>query len=402
MEVIPEKVYLDDACYLPHHAVFKGNDTGGKIPVIRIHPENLHLQHILWRPDPVAEVRDYRLLIVVYGTTSAPYLALRTLIQLADDEQKAFPLGSTTVRNNSYVDDILAGGHSLESALKTQRQLVALLGAGGFELSKWAANVPELCPDGEASAKLFHDREGVSTLGVLWNPADDCFALRVTPITRVTGSIKRTVLSDVARFFDPLGWASPVLVYGKVFIQKLWMAGNDWDQPLPEQLQSSWTRFAEALPRLNTLNISRLVNFDEHGAVELHGFSDASSCAYAAAVYLRCTDVSGKVSVSLLVAKTKVVPVRQVSVPRLELCGALLVARLLDMTARGLGLSGIPIFAWTDAAVVLAWIRSYPSRWKVFVANRIVKVQSLIPPRNWRYVPSADNPADAATRHFTQ
>lgn len=84
--------------------------------------------------------------------------------------------------------------------------------------------------------------------------------------------------------------------------------------------------------------------------------------------------------------------------PRLELCGALLVARLLDMTARGLGLNGIPIFAWTDAAVVLAWIRSHPSRWKVFVANRVAEVQSLIPPQNWRYVPSADNPADAATR----
>ncbi|KMQ88302.1 hypothetical protein RF55_12237 [Lasius niger] len=426
MEAIPEQeVYLDDACYLPHHAVFKGNDMGGKIRVvfnasfrttsgsllndlllpgpklqselwlilsrwrfyrfaftadiikmfrqIRVHPEDLHLQRILWRSEPVAEVQDYRLLTVVYGTTSAPYLALRTLIQLADDEQEAFPLGSTAVRNNSYVDDILAGGHSLESALETQRQLVALLGAGGFELR-------------------------VSTLGVLWNPADDCFALRVTPTTRVTDSTKRTVLSDVARFFDPLGWASPVLVYGKIFIQELWMAGNDWDQPLPEQLQSSWTRFAEALPRLNTLNIPRSVNFDEHSTVELHGFSDASSRAYAAAVYLRCTDASGRVSVSLLVAKTRVAPVRQVSVPRLELCGALLVARLLDMTARGLGLNGIPIFAWTDAAVVLAWIRSHPSRWKVFVANRVAEVQSLIPPQNWRYVPSADNPADAATR----
>lgn len=239
----------------------------------------------------------------------------------------------------------------------------------------------------------------MSTLGVLWSPADDSFALRVAVAPHAAGTTKRTVLSEVARFFDPLGWAAPVLVFGKIFIQDLWMSGLDWDQSLPINLQTSWSRFAETLPLLNSLRIPRSIDYHDHeGRVEFHGFSDASSRAYAAAVYLRATGDDGTSSVHLLVAKTKVAPVRPVSIPRLRLYGALLVARLLCATADGLGLNDTPIIAWSDAAVVLAWIRSHPSRWKPFVANRVAELQTLVPPNNWKYVASADNPADAATR----
>ncbi|KMQ95643.1 integrase core domain protein [Lasius niger] len=180
------------------------------------------------------------------------------------------------------------------------------------------------------------------------------------------------------------------------------MSGLDWDQPLSTNLQTSWTRFAEALPLLNSLRIPRSVDYhDGEGRVELHGFSDASSWAYAAAVYLRTTNSDGTSLVHLLVAKTKVAPVRPISIPRLELCGALLVARLLRATADGLGLNDTPIIAWSDVAVVLAWIRSHPSRWKPFVANRVAELQTLVPPNSWNYVASEDNPADAATRGIT-
>lgn len=275
----------DDAYYLPHHAVFKNSDPESKIRVvfnasfrttagtslndillpgpklqsdlwviltrwrlfrfaftadivkmfrqIRVHPDDTHLQCILWRSDPAERIRAFRLLTVVYGTSPAPYLALRTLGQLADDEGEKFPHGAEVLRRHSYVDDMLSGGHTLDQALEVQRQLVAILHAGGFELSKWAATRPELCPDGDRNSVLFRDREGVSTLGVLWSSDDDRFALRVAPTATSVGSTKRPVLSDVARFFDPLGWASPVLVFGKIIIQDLWMAGLEWDQPLP-------------------------------------------------------------------------------------------------------------------------------------------------------------------------
>ncbi|XP_011883908.1 PREDICTED: uncharacterized protein LOC105571050 [Vollenhovia emeryi] len=103
-------------------------------------------------------------------------------------------------------------------------------------------------------------------------------------------------------------------------------------------------------------------------------------------------------TVRLLIAKTRVVPVKRPSIPRLELCGAVLLARLMRSTARALGLEHVPAFAWTDATVALAWIRSHPARWKPFVAHRVAEVQDLVPPERWRYVPTGDNPADAATR----
>ncbi|XP_070167756.1 uncharacterized protein [Polyergus mexicanus] len=452
MELVPAtELYREDAYYLPHHAVFKTTGEENKIRVvfnashrtdtgvslndtllagpklqselwliltrwrlyryaftsdivkmfrqIRVHPKDVDLQRILWRSDPTAEVQDFRLTTVVYGTSSAPYMALRTLKQLADDERSAYPLGANAIDSHSYVDDILAGGHTHVDAMEVQRQLVALLAAGGFQLSKWAANAPELCPDGEASDKLFHAREGVSTLGVLWSPSTDSFSLRVTPSVSSNSSTKRSVLSVVARFFDPLGWAAPVLVYGKIFVQDLWAHGLSWDQPLPTELQAKWTKFADSLPRLNKLHTPRSVNYYGNGTtVEVHGFSDASSRAYAAAVYLRTTGVNGNIQVSLLVAKTKVAPVKSVTIPRLELCGALLLARLLHRTIKGLGLDDAPVFAWTDAAVALSWIRAHPSRWPTFVSNRVAEVQGLVPPHRWRYVPTADNPADAATR----
>jgi len=103
---------------------------------IRIHPDDSDLQRILWRTDPREDIRDFRLLTVTYGTTSASYLALRTLLQLADDEEHRYPLGSRTVRENAYVDDILSGGDTIQEALAVKTQTEALLIAGGFELSK--------------------------------------------------------------------------------------------------------------------------------------------------------------------------------------------------------------------------------------------------------------------------
>jgi len=130
-------------------------------------------------------------------------------------------------------------------------------------------------------------------------------------------------------------------------------------------------------------------------------FADASENAYAAAVYLRGIGLSREWQSSLLVAKTKVAPLKLKSIPRLELCGALLAARLLHKVADELHIERDVFYAWSDARVVLAWIRAHPSKWATFVANLVAAIQRLIPEERWHYVSTQQNPADLATRDIS-
>jgi len=179
------------------------------------------------------------------------------------------------------------------------------------------------------------------------------------------------------------------------------MAGIEWDQPMPPTLRTRWQRYADTLHELESLSLPRWTGVSPAGGLELHGFSDASERTYAAAIYLRGTGPLGQVVTSLLIAKTKVAPVKPMSIPRMELCGALLVTRLLRQMATGLSIPNHDLYAWTDAKVVLAWLRAHPSRWKPFVANRVAAIQETVPASRWHYVATNENPADAATRGFT-
>ena len=420
----------DDVYYLPHHAVVKPSDPSGKIRVvfnasfrttaglslndlllpgpklqedlwlvltrwrlhryafttdiikmfrqIRIDPADANLQRILWRADPAHEIQAFRLTTVTYGTAPAPYLAIRTLLQLAADEAHRFPLGTSVLRASTYVDDILAGANTLPEALEVKNQTEGLLRAGGFQLARWASNQASLCPDGARTERLFKDADSVGALGVLWTPHDDLLSLRAVPLQDLdTEPTKRSVLSCVARFFDPAGWMAPVVITAEIIIQDLWMAGLEWDDPLPTSLRARWMHFVSNLSHTSFLQIPRWTGVRD--CWELHAFSDASERAYAAAIYLRGLGPTGTIHASLLVAKTRVAPIKPLSIPRLELCGALLAARLLCRTAQDLRLGDCKLHAWTDARVVLAWLRAHPSRWASFVANRVAAIQELLP-----------------------
>ena len=135
--------------------------------------------------------------------------------------------------------------------------------------------------------------------------------------------------------------------------------------------------------------------------VELHGFSDASQAAYSAVVYVRATYANKPPTCQLVLSKTKVAPVKPVTIPRLELCGASLLAKILSTTKETLDLPLDAVHAWCDRTIVLAWLDGSPKRYRTYVANRIANIISLIPPGAWRHVPTAENPADCASRGLT-
>lgn len=370
---------------------------------IAVHPQDSHLQRIVWRCDQDSDVKDYELTSVTYGTTSAPYLALRVLKQLAKEERSRWPRAASALEEATFVDDILSGADNPSEARQLQMDLIDLLQSGGFELSKWASNCSKLigCRDfinSTAKTLPLPANQYVSTLGLQWDTQHDELRVKIMLGPPVSPCSKRSVLSEIAKLFDPLGWLAPVLIRGKILLQDLWLRGIDWDAPLSPDLLTSWEQFHAQIADLDRISVPRWVFTFRDSSISFHGFADASERAYAAAVFIRTTNSAGETRVSLLAARTKVAPIKTVSIPRLELCGAYLLSKLLPAVKATLHAEDAPTHAWTDSEVAFTWIRSHASRWKPFVANRVSAIQTNLPGVTWHHVQSAMNPADLATR----
>ena len=132
--------------------------------------------------------------------------------------------------------------------------------------------------------------------------------------------------------------------------------------------------------------------------IQLHGFCDASEVAYSGVVYIRATDNQNNIHVALVMAKTKVAPIKQLSISCLELCGAVIVSKLLHHMANILEVPLSSVFAWTDSRITLGWLQGNPHRFLTFVGNRVAEIFNAIPVACWRHVKGADNPADCASK----
>lgn len=139
---------------------------------------------------------------------------------------------------------------------------------------------------------------------------------------------KRFLLSFIASLFDPLGLIGPINVIGKILMQQLWQAKITWDESLPMDLHSEALTYISEIHAVSNLNIQRNVVISNRDHIEIHGFCDASETAYGACIYIKGTDSQGIISCNLLCAKSRVAPIKTISLPRLELCGALLLAEL--------------------------------------------------------------------------
>ncbi|XP_075157775.1 uncharacterized protein LOC142231042 [Haematobia irritans] len=368
---------------------------------ILVDERDRNLQLILWRDNPGEPVRHFQLNTVTYGTSSAPYLATRCLQKLAITRMEKYPLGATILKQDFYVDDGMSGSDSLVAAKEMQSQLTALLNEAGFKLRKWCANHRQLLqdiPQDDQEVNLDFENASIKALGLIWSPASDQFCLRANlqPVSVIT---KRSVISDVARIYDPLGIAGPVVVAAKIFIQQLWEDQISWDDELPEDRKTKWHAFRNALNMLDNTHIPRHV-FDGQTAkhIQMHVFVDASERAYGAAIYIRSKLPNKRIIVRLLCAKSRVAPLQKVSLPRLELCAALLGAELANKTKNELRYEDKQLFFWSDSEIVLHWINSASSSLKTFVANRISKIQELTINSQWRHVDSKNNPADLISR----
>lgn len=389
-----------------HRVVFMA-DVRQMYRQMLVAPEHRDYQRILWRDSPAEPLREYRLNTVTYGVSSSPFLACRTVRQLAEDEGDSFPIAKQIMLTDIYIDDVISGLNSYEEAQRAKTQLIDVFKRGGFLLRKWVSNVPQLlsdlrpedCLSGSVNLQLDKVENPIhKVLGLKWDQSSDAFFFEIEASSRPC--TKRAILSELARIYDPLGFLSPITIQAKCLIQKLWILGVTWDQTPPDEVTSTWNLYRSQLTQLSQIRIPRLLTWVTAKSYDLHGFCDSSEKAFGAVIYLRVTLETGEINTHFVCSKARVVPLKRISLPRLELCAAVLLSDLYEFV-RETYLARIPIdavYLWSDSTVVLSWLRSHSSRWVTFVANRVSHIQEITPTGCWHHVPSGCNPADICSR----
>ncbi|KAJ8961944.1 hypothetical protein NQ317_001038 [Molorchus minor] len=295
-------------------------------------------QSILWRFNARDDISIYELTTVSFGISSSPFLSLRTIKQLIEDESHTYPDVVEYVERDMFMDDLLCG----------------------FQMVKWVSNSPELLSHIPEDIKLpslvDFEKGNWKVLGLQWNPFADFFCFSIN--LEKTLCTKRNMLSLISRTYDPL----------------------DWDESAPQAIEKTWEKFQDEFSLLNELKIPRHVLVFENTSLEIIGFADASSAGLASVVYIRAVDTSGHVSVTFLCAQTKVAPISSITLPRLELAAATNLASLIDHV-RDTFSKRTPIkniYAFSDSMITLNWIHSSPRKWKTFLLTRYKLLDAIV------------------------
>ncbi|XP_077292805.1 uncharacterized protein LOC143915858 [Arctopsyche grandis] len=384
------------------HSVAVTADIEKMYRQIRVHPDDQPFQRIIWGLGKGA--RTYQLNTVTYGTACASFLATRCLRALADEHRAEFPEASTVLSRDFYVDDLLSGASSVQELTKLAEQINYILARAGLPLRKWASNTTEpisIIPASDQGTDHCHviSKDETSTLGLNWHTKCDTFAFPINLNTNAQFT-KRNILAQIARLFDPLGLLGPTIVLAKQLMQELFRGGLNWDEAIPERLASQWEIFISQLPKLRDIMIPRHVLLPNPVSITLLGFCDASQKAYGACIYALSTDRLGHRVCRLFCAKSRVAPLKTLTIPRLELCGAHLLHTLVERVRVAITVPIDEVILWTDSTIVLAWLKGESSRWTTFVSHRVAKIQSMSGKHSWNHISSQDNPADSLSRGF--
>ena len=325
----------------------------------------------------------------------------------AQDNEGLFPLEVIeTVNKDFYVDDCLKSVTDEDSAVSLVPKLGQLLSNGGFHLTKWVSNSPNVLatiPESERAKSVKDLQFGVMpsqrALGIKWNVESDTFDFKVK--IKEKPPTRHGILSLVSSVYDPLGFASPFVLPAKVILQDLCCRGLKWDEVLPDEHLKNWQQWLRDLPQLEEFSVNRCFKpsgFGDASSCELHHFRDASQVGYGAVTYLRLVKESGQIHCTFVMSKSRVVPLKRITIPRLELSAATVSVRLDKMIKQELELAVDRSFFWTDSTSVLKYVANSHTRFHTFVANRLSQIHDCSSPYQWRYVPSKLNPADDASR----
>ena len=355
--------------------------------------------------DPTKPIIEYRLTHQVPGLTDSPSNACFSLRQLIEES----PAGvsdavAKAIRDNFYVDDGCLSGSDFNELRSIVEGLSLALSSGGFHLTKWLANHPALL---QGIPKEDHkprdkpiavgDPARDKILGIWWDTATDEFRVRFKPPTRPP--TLRGILSYVMSPFDPRGMTLPYLLDMKLLVQRLFSGKWGWDTLLTGADLAEWTRWVAELPDMEQVSCKRVLRpRPGYKAMYLCVFTDASERGYSAVCYIVC-EYDNESTSSFALGKVRVAPKKKlVTIPRLELLGAVIGVEAAATIQAELRVEFTGVYFWTDSTTVLHWVSNPDLQLKAFVANRVAKVIEGSEGATWSYVSTKENPADIGSR----
>jgi len=373
---------------------------------IKLYPNDRSCHRILWRNlNTDQEPAVYEFDRLVFGLNCSPFLAQLVARHHAELCKERYPMASETILKSTYMDDSMDSVKNDTQGIQLYQQLSRLWEEAGMRTHKWLSNseiVLNQIPPSDRMYEVNLDSDPIpsaKTLGIMWHASEDVFTFVSHIGKQELEWTKRVFLSKIATLFDPLGLMAPFLIRAKILMQEVWLHGLEWDERLPQELSAKVNVWFSELSMLSDVRVPRCLQLKQEVKwAKLHTFVDASQEAYGAVVYIKVEYQDGSTSVRLVASKTKVAPLQSISIPRLELMGAVLGSRLAKSVVNALSMETEFMIFWTDSANVLWWIRGYSRTFKPFVANRVGEIQTFSSPEQWRYVPTAMNPADHLTR----
>ncbi|XP_071832390.1 uncharacterized protein [Apostichopus japonicus] len=378
---------------------------------VRVRKDDCDLLRYLWWPEGNFDggMKEYRMLVHLFGAVSSPSCANFALKRTASDNQHRFQdKVIESVINDFYVDDFLKSVATDEEGIQIYRDLKEIMASGGFKLGKWVSNSKRLLesiPEDDRAKELKGlDLENDElpkerALGVQWCVERDQLEFNITKVNEK--ATRRNILSVMSAVYDPIGYASPFLLQAKKILQSLCRLKVDWDSDIPDDQRNEWEKWLKELPILERLKIPRCLKPKEFGKVvniQMHYFADASQEGYGTATYMRYTNDRKEIHCAFLTGKARVAPLKPHTIVKMELTAATSAVKQDAQLKQELTMNIDETVFWTDSQTVLKYIRSEKARHPVFVANRIAIIHDGSDVHQWRYVPSKLNPADHASR----
>lgn len=388
-----------------------GGDLKEMFHQVRVKREDQDAQRFFWRSEANQKPQEYVMQVMTFGAACSPTSAHYVLRKNSDRFINESPRAVQAIQNNHYVDDWLDSFGTVEEAIRISDDVKRIHNAGGFSIHNWVSNSTDVLTHMQDAGTIQKsltrfDSSVERVLGMHWKTVTDSFVFiinrkRLDPeiIEGQRTPTKREVLSTVMSTFDPLGLIASFVVFAKVLLQDIWRSGVEWDEKILDEQDQKWKFWTEQFQYIENLSIPRcyMEEWSNDLTYELHVFVDASEVAYATTAYI-CSLNNNIRQCTLIASKTRVAPTKPTSIPRLELLGAVLGARLLKTIEKSHTIQFKQRFLWTDSRTVLCWLRSDARKYRQFVALRIAEVLDITDVLEWRWVPSQENVADEATK----